>query len=59
MPLVRVPDMDPYVLGSVTDPDPSDPYVFRPPGSGSGFIGQKYGSGSVSFYHQVKIVRKS
>jgi hypothetical protein len=36
-----------------SDPDPSDPYVFGPPGSGS--ISQRYGSGSVSFYHQPKI----
>ncbi len=28
------------------DPDPSDPFVFGPPGSGSGFISQRYGSGS-------------
>jgi hypothetical protein len=34
---------------SVADPDPSDPYVFGPPGSGS--IRQRYGSGSGSFYH--------
>jgi hypothetical protein len=33
---------------SVADPDPSDPYVFGPPGSGSG-----------SFYHQANIVRKT
>jgi hypothetical protein len=31
-----------------------DPYVFVPPGSG--FVGQRYGSGS--FYQQAKIVRK-
>jgi hypothetical protein len=35
------------VIG-VADPNPSDPYVFGPPGSGSG-----------SFYQQAKIVRKS
>jgi hypothetical protein len=39
------------VWGSVADPDPNldppDPHVFRPPGSGSG-----------SFYHEAKIVRK-
>jgi hypothetical protein len=39
------------------DPDPSDPYVLGPPGSGS--IIQMYGSGSGSFYHQVKILRKT
>ncbi len=40
-------------LDSVADPDP---HVFRPPGSGSGC--QRYGSGSGSFYHHAKIVRK-
>jgi hypothetical protein len=33
------------VMSSVPDPDPPDPHVFGPPGSGS-------------FYHQAKIVRK-
>jgi hypothetical protein len=33
---------------SVADPDPSDTYVFEPPGSGSGSISQRYGSGSSS-----------
>jgi hypothetical protein len=44
---------------SVADPDPPDPHVFGPPGSGS--IGQRYGyvSGSGSFYHHAKIVRKN
>ncbi len=42
---------------SVADPDPSDPYVFGPPGSESGSISQRHGSGS--FYHQAKIVRKT
>jgi hypothetical protein len=44
---------------SVADPDPnpSDPYVFGPPGSGSGSIIQRYGSGA--FYHKAKIVRKT
>jgi hypothetical protein len=46
-----------YLCSSVADPDPSDPYVFGPPGSGS--ISQRYGSGSRSFYHQAKIVRKT
>ncbi len=49
------------VLNSVADPDlnpvPSDPYVFGPPGSGS--IRQGHGSGSGSFYHHAKIVRKT
>ncbi len=38
------------VSSSVGDPDPEphpqDSHVFRPPGSGSGSISQKYGSGS-------------
>ncbi len=48
---------------SVVDPnpDPPDPHVFGPPGSGS--ISQRYGSGSGSgsgsFYHQAKKVRKT
>ncbi len=45
------------------DPDPPDPHVFGPPGSGS--TSQRYGSGSFfgsgseSFYHHAKIVRKN
>jgi hypothetical protein len=42
------------LLGSFADPDPSDPYVFWPPGSGSG--SQRYGSGS---FYQAKILRKT
>ena len=34
---------------SVSDPDPLDPHVFGPPGSGS--ISQSDGSGSGSFHH--------
>jgi hypothetical protein len=30
----------------VPDPDSPDPHVFGPPGSGSGSISQRYGSGS-------------
>jgi hypothetical protein len=30
------------------DPDPPDPHVFGPPGSGCGFVSQRYGSGSGS-----------
>jgi hypothetical protein len=41
------------------DTDPSDLYVFWPPGSGSGSSSQRYGFGSGSFYHQAKIVRKT
>jgi hypothetical protein len=45
---------------SVADPVPNpDPYVFRPPESGSGSTSQRYGSGSGSFYHQAKTLRKS
>ncbi len=38
-----------------SNPDPSDPYVFGPPGSGS--ISQRYRSGSI--YHQAKKARKT
>jgi hypothetical protein len=31
--------------------DPPDPHVFGPPGSESGSISQRYGSGSRSFYN--------
>jgi hypothetical protein len=34
-----------------SDPDPPDLHVLDPPGSGSGSISQRYGSGS--FYHQA------
>jgi hypothetical protein len=46
---------------SVADPDPLDPYDFGPPGSASVSISQKipYVSGSGSFHHQAKIVRKT
>jgi hypothetical protein len=45
------------IINSVPDPnpDPPDPHVFGPPGSGS--TSQRYGSGSGSFYHHAKIVR--
>jgi hypothetical protein len=45
-------------LISVADPDPPDPHVFGPPGSGSVSISQRYGSGFKSFYHHSKIKRK-
>jgi hypothetical protein len=52
---------DKYLLlyeGCVADPDPQDPYVFEPPGSGSKqLVGTMNGSGS--FYHQAKKVRKT
>jgi hypothetical protein len=40
---------------SVVDPDP---YVLWPPGSAFGSVSHKYGSGSGSFHHQAKIVKK-
>ncbi len=39
------------------DPDPPDPHVFGPPGSES--VSKRSGSGSGSFYHHAKIVRKT
>ncbi len=46
---------------SVADQEPPDPRVFGPPGSGSGSISQRYGSGSDSgsFHHKKKIERKT
>jgi hypothetical protein len=48
-----------WIFNSVADPnsDPPDPHDFGPPGSGS--ISQRYGSGSGSFYHHAKVVRKT
>jgi hypothetical protein len=40
---------------SVADPDPQDPYVFGPSGTGS--VSTRYGSGS--FYQLTKIVEKT
>jgi hypothetical protein len=37
------------VADSNPDPDPPDPHVFGPPGSGS--ISRRFGTGSGSFYH--------
>ncbi len=48
-----------YLWSSVADPDPPDPRLFGPPGSGYGSTCQRYGSGSGSFYHHAKIVRKT
>jgi hypothetical protein len=45
------------IVSSVADPDPLDPHVFGPPGSGS--ISQRYGCGSGYFYYKEKIVRKT
>jgi hypothetical protein len=47
-----------FQIASVADQDPQDPYVLGPPGSGSGSISTRYGSGSGSFQNQAKIVRK-
>jgi hypothetical protein len=50
--------LDPVYLthkSSVPDPDFPDPHVFGPPGSGS--TSERSGSGS--FYHHAKIVRKT
>jgi hypothetical protein len=55
--------MDFSVYSGVADPDLnpdlSDPFVFEPPGSGSGPISQRYGFGfgSGSFYHQAKMAK--
>jgi hypothetical protein len=46
---------DPTLKTSVADPDPQDPYVVGPPGSGS--ISTMYGSGF--FNHQANVVRKT
>jgi hypothetical protein len=40
---------------SAGDPDPEDPHVFGPPGSGS--ISQKYGSDSGSFPFLKKVLK--
>jgi hypothetical protein len=45
----------PMVTASVADPDPSDSYVFGPPGS----VRTRYGSRSGSFHHQAKIIRNT
>jgi hypothetical protein len=47
-------------FGQCADPEPvpQDPYVFGPPGSKSGSVSTRYGSGSGSFYNQAKLVFK-
>ncbi len=46
--------------GKITVADSDlDPCVYKPPGSVSGSVCHKYGSGSGSFNHQAKIVRKT
>ncbi len=45
-----------YTKNNVADLDPQDPYVFGPPGSGSGSISTRHGSGS--FYDEAKKVKK-
>ncbi len=47
------------IVADPDPPDPPDPHVFGPPGSGSTSQTQRYGSGSGSFYHHAKIVRKT
>ncbi len=47
------------VSSLVGDPDLEDPFVFEPPGSGYVPVSQRYGSGSGSFHHQAKRVRKT
>ncbi len=45
---------------SVVDPNPHpDPYNFGPPGSASGSVSRKCGSGSEYLHHQAKLVRKT
>jgi hypothetical protein len=39
-------------INSVGDPDPQDPHVFRPPGSGSIIQRSGYGTGSFPFSHK-------
>jgi hypothetical protein len=39
---------------SVADPDSQDPHFFGPPGSG--FISQRYGSGSGSFSFLINVL---
>jgi hypothetical protein len=55
--------MQPILLVKSSVPDPPDPHVFGPPGSGSSSYGSGTASGSGSesgsFYHQAKIVRKT
>jgi hypothetical protein len=50
-----------YPKASVGDPDPQDPHVFGPPGSGAGSITQRYGpgSGAGSFPFSRKAVERT
>jgi hypothetical protein len=48
-----------FLLGFVADADPLDPYVFWPPGFGSGSSSQNYGSGSDPSIPLSKIIRKT
>ncbi len=41
---------------SLADPDPPDPYVFGPPGSGFGSISQRFGSRSDSGVERTEII---
>ncbi len=44
-----------FSFASVVDPDPQDPHVFGP--SGSGTVRQRYGSGSGYFPFLIKMFR--
>ncbi len=46
-----------YLKASVADPDPSDPYVFGPPGSG--YLNQRYCMDPDLSIIKQKIVRKT
>jgi hypothetical protein len=45
-----------FLQNSAGDPDPQDPHVFGPPGSGS--ISQRYGSGSGSFPFLIAVLSR-
>ncbi len=57
--ITALPKPKSEVENNVVDPDPSDTYVFGPPGSESGSVSQRYRSGSDSFYHEAKKVSKT
>jgi hypothetical protein len=57
----RHPDRKKFWWFCIVADSDQDPYVFGPPGSGSGSVSRRYGSvsGSGPFYPQAKIVRKT
>ncbi len=61
LPIKQFLDQLFFICSSVGDPDPSDPYVFGPTGSGPRSVSLRYGSGSgsESFSHQAEIVSKT